>query len=144
MNESAIVKRVRMLLKQYARFRRFGFVVLSIEEMEGMDIPNEAVNKPISGIETSDKYIAMTDNREGLDVEHYKSVCYAVVDAWQQLDERSKIILYYTYLALDTLTGNEIAHKMVYSPRTIEILKRNGMIAFGCAYKHGSLLVEPD
>jgi ArpU family phage transcriptional regulator len=65
---------------------------------------------------------------------------YAIIEAWQRLDDRSRTVIYYAYLARERYTVRDIAFKMDYSDRSINRIKDMACVDFACAYKNGVLL----
>lgn len=65
---------------------------------------------------------------------------YAIVKAWQSLNERGKEILFHNYLAQETKSIEDIAFILKFSRHTVEIAKQKAMLAFAEEYKNGTII----
>jgi ArpU family phage transcriptional regulator len=127
LDEKVLRARARKVLKSYRKICLISGATFDVRSVPLSEMPKGERNN--NGL--SDCIIKRLDaEREA----------FAIIEAWQRLDERSRTVVYYAYLAKERFTVRDIALKMVYCERSISRIKDMACIDFACAYKNGVLL----
>lgn len=131
LDKDATRKNARQILKAYKSFERQSGQRFDLQAVKLSDMPKS----PSDPRTLSDRIVRRMDaERE----------CKEIIKAWSILDQRSKQIIFLSYLSNPTYTALHIAMQMGYSDRNIERLKAIALIEFAEAYKGGEIIVWKD
>lgn len=116
------------ILKQYRKFERIaGRAKIDIRSPQINDMPKA----PSFGNKTEDAIIQFIYAKDERD---------EILKAITSLDLVKRQLLYYTYCEPDEYSNELIANKIGYSARHVSRLKKDALIYFAEAYRHGKLI----
>ena len=123
----SVVKQSKAILHYYPRLSRMTDGFQSLSELRRLTLKPDSYS-----YEVLDGY-ADTYEKKMLEK-------YAIIKAWQTLEERGQAVLFYNYLAKDAKNIMETAFLLSCSRHTVEVAKQKAMLAFAEEYKNGTII----
>lgn len=125
--KAAVVKESKRIFLYYPRLSRMTDAFQSLEELSQMVLLPGSYN-----YELSEGY---ADTYEKKKLEKY-----AIVKAWQTLNERRRFILFCNYMSQNPIGIQETAYYLDLSAKTVETSKQKALISFAEEYKNGAII----
>lgn len=119
----------KAILKEFRRLSRLTGASDSLDVLQNTTISEYSKTMPKDGVRTYKEYELERNS---------------IIKAWQLLNERKRIVLYYSFLFREKASIHEIANHINLSSRTVEKIKAEGIENFTRIYKDGILWGEAD